>query len=46
MKYKDYKIEVLKYIISYFRQNKDIKNVLQKYNIYIHNVNELNDVLL
>ena len=28
MKYKDYKIEILKYIIPYFRNNTDIKNIL------------------
>lgn len=28
MKYRDYKIEILKYIIPYFRQNTDIKNIL------------------
>ena len=28
MKYKDYKVEILKYIIPYFRQNTDIKNIL------------------
>lgn len=28
MKYRDYKVEILKYIIPYFRQNTDIKNIL------------------
>lgn len=28
MKYHDYKVEILKYIISYFRPNEDIKNIL------------------
>lgn len=28
------------------QNEKDIKNVLQKYNIYINNINELNDILL
>lgn len=28
MRYKDYKIEILKYIIPYFRNNTDIKNIL------------------
>ena len=28
MKYRDYKIEILKYIIPYFRNNTDIKNIL------------------
>lgn len=28
MKYKDYKVEILKYIIPYFRNNTDIKNIL------------------
>ena len=43
MKYKDYKIEVLKYIISYFRQNKDIKNVLLAVGMRF---NELQDVIV
>ena len=43
MKYKDYKIEVLKYIISYFRQNKDIKNVLLAIGMRF---NELQDVIV
>lgn len=45
----DYKeLEIARKNISFKLENneKDIKNVLQKYNIYIHNVNELNDVLL
>jgi len=28
MKYRDYKIEILKYVIPYFRNNTDIKNIL------------------
>lgn len=28
MKYKNYQIEIIKYIISYLRQNEDIKNIL------------------
>ena len=43
MKYKDYKIEVLKYIISYFRQKKDIKNVLLAIGMRF---NELQDVIV
>lgn len=45
----DYKeLEITRKNISFELENneKDIKNVLQKYNIYINNVNELNDVLL
>ena len=46
---KDYKeLENARKNISFeLEQNeKDIKNVLQKYNIYINNINELNDILL
>ena len=45
----DYKeLEIARKNISFeLEQNeKDIKNVLQKYNIYINNTNELNDILL
>ena len=45
----DYKeLEIARKNISFeLEQNeKDIKNVLQKYNIYINNINELNDILL
>ena len=41
-------MEIARKNISFELENneKDIKNVLQKYNIYINNVNELNDILL
>lgn len=45
----DYKeLEIARKNISFELENneKDIKNVLQKYNIYINNINELNDILL
>lgn len=45
----DYKeLEIARKNISFELENneKSIKNVLQKYNIYINNVNELNDILL
>lgn len=45
----DYKeLEIARKNISFELENneKGIKNVLQKYNIYINNVNELNDILL
>ena len=42
MKYRDYKVEVLKYLISYFRQNKDIKNILIAIGLRF---NELQDVI-
>ena len=43
MKYRDYKIEVLKYLISYFRQNEDIKNILLAIGMRF---NELQDVIV
>lgn len=43
MKYRDYKVEVLKYLISYFRQNEDIKNILLAIGLRF---NELQDVIL
>jgi len=43
MKYRDYKVEVLKYLISYFRQNEDIKNILLAIGLRF---NELQDVIV
>ena len=43
MKYRDYKVEVLKYLISYFRQNEDIKNILLAIGMRF---NELQDVII
>ena len=43
MKYRDYKVEVLKYLISYFRQNEDIKNILLAIGMRF---NELQDVIV
>lgn len=43
MKYRDYKVEVLKYLISYFRQNDDIKNILLAIGLRF---NELQDVIV
>ncbi len=43
MKYRDYKVEILKYLISYFRQNEDVKNVLIAIGIRF---NELQDIIV
>ena len=43
MKYRDYKVEVLKYLISYFRQNEDIKNILLAIGMRF---NQLQDVIV
>lgn len=43
MKYRDYKVEILKYLISYFRQNEDIKNILLAIGMRF---NELQDVIV
>ena len=43
MKYRDYKVEILKYIIPYFRQNTDIKNILLAIGMRF---NELQDVIV
>lgn len=43
MKYRDYKVEILKYLISYLRQNKDIKNILLAIGMRF---NELQDVIV
>ena len=43
MKYRNYKVEVLKYLISYFRQNEDIKNILLAIGMRF---NELQDVIV
>lgn len=43
MKYRDYKVEVLKYLISYFRPNEDIKNIFLAIGMRF---NELQDVIV
>ena len=43
MKYRDYKVEVLKYLISYFRPNEDIKNILLAIGMRF---NELQDIII
>lgn len=43
MKYHDYKVEILKYIISYFRSNEDIKNILVGVGTRF---NELQDIIV
>lgn len=43
MKYRDYKVEILKYIIPYFRCNADIKNILLAIGIRF---NSLQDIIV
>lgn len=43
MKYRNYKVEILKYIIPYFRQNTDIKNILLAIGIRF---NALQDIIV